>query len=71
MQVNNKYMYDYDELKKSTCMYGYALLQLLLYGGYEFVEYWSMITFDFNKNYNKENKIGYVLMVDVDYSVYL
>lgn len=52
-------------------MYGYALLQLLLYGGYEFVEYWSMITFDFNKNYNKENKIGYVLMVDVDYSVYL
>ena len=46
-------------------MYGYAFSQLLPYRGFEFVEY------EFIMNYNKDSDIGYILMIDVQYPVYL
>ena len=52
-------------------MHKYALSQLFRYEGFKFFEYLSMFTFDFVMNYNEESNIGYTLMVDVEYPVYL
>ena len=52
-------------------MHEYALSQLFRYEGFKFFEYFSMFIFDFVMNYNEESNIGYTLMVDVEYPVYL
>ena len=78
-EANNKHMYHDNKSKESTFilnlnfnnMYGYALSRPLPYREFEFVEYLSMITFDFIMNYDEESNISYKLMVDVDYPVYL
>ena len=69
VQANNKYMYVYDE----SNMYVWIcfISQLLLYGRFEFAAYLSVVICNFIMNYNEESNIGYTLVIDVDYPVYL
>ena len=78
LAANNKYMYDYDELKTSTYILnldftnknGQALSQLLSFRGFEFVEYLGIIIFNFIMNSNIKSNICYTLMVFVDLPLY-
>ena len=39
----------------------------LPYGNFKWIEYLSIFTEDFNKNYEEESDTGYLLVVDVIY----
>ena len=72
-------MHDYDESKEYSYIqyfefnsqYGWDLSEPLLYGQLANVEDISMFTADFTKNYDKNNDLGYTLIINVDCPVYL
>ena len=74
-KANNRYMKDYDRKKKSSYiqyldtnnLYGKAMTEKLLVRGFKWVNDISIIDEDFVKVYNKNDKKGYTLDVDVDY----
>ena len=74
-KANNKYMKDYDRKKKSSYiqyldannLYGKAMTEKLPVKGFRWMEDISKIDEDFVKVYNKNDNIGYILDVDVDY----
>ena len=74
-KANNKYMENYDESKESLYiqyleannLYGWAMSQKLPVNGFKWVEDTSKINEEFIKDYNENNKKGYILEVDVKY----
>ena len=69
-------MYDYDVSGKRTFILNlhfnninrYASSKPLSYGGFEFVKWFQWLL---NINYDKESDMGYALMFDVSYHVYI
>ena len=74
-KANNKYMKNFDKNKKSSYLqyldannlYGWAMSQKLPVDGFKWVDDLSIFTEDFIKNYDEEDDIGYVFVVDVEY----
>ena len=76
---NNKYMKNYDKNKESSYnqyldannLYGWAMSQKLPVNGFKWVKDTSKINEEFIKNYDEDNNKGYILEVDVKYSIKL
>ena len=74
-KANNKYMENYDESKESSYiqyldannLYGWAMSQRLPVNNFKWIEDISRINEEFIKDYNENNKKGYILEVDVKY----
>ena len=74
-KANNKYMKNYDENKESSFVicdgansfYGFAMRKKLPVGNFKWIDDLSIFTEDFIKNYDEENDIGYLFVVDVEY----
>ena len=74
-KANNKYMENYDKNEESSHiqyldgnnLYGWAMSQKLPVNNFKWVEDTSKINEEFIKNYNENNKKGYILEVDVKY----
>ena len=74
-KVNNKYMKNYDENKESSFLiyddannlYGYAMCKKLPVDGLKWVDDLLIFTDDFINNYDEEDDIGYLFVVDVEY----
>ena len=79
LRANNKYMKDYDKNKESLYiiyvdynnLYGEAMSQKLPVDGFEWVEDLSVIDEDFIKNYDEDSDVGYIIKVDIEYSIEL
>ena len=73
-KANNKYMTDYDKNKPSKYimyldannLYGWAMSQYLPTGGFKWLKQNKIDNLDFKK-YDKENKKGIILEVDLEY----
>ena len=73
-KANNKYMENYGENKESSYiqyldannLYGWAMSQKLPVNGFKWIDS-NEIDEEFIKNYNGNNKKGYILEVDVKY----
>ena len=76
-EANNKYMKNYDKNKESSFLmyvdannlYGWAMSKKLPVDGFKWVDDLSMFTEDFIKSYDEEGDVGYLLVVDVEYSI--
>ena len=76
-KANNKYMKNYDKNKESSFLiyddandlYGWSLCKKLPVVNFEWVKKDDILTFDeeFIKNYDEEDDIGYLFVVDVEY----
>ena len=74
-KANNKYMGNYDERKESCYiqdldannLLGRAMSQKLPVNNFKWVKDTLKIDEEFAKNYNENNKKGYILEVDVKY----
>ena len=74
-KANNKYMKNYDKNKESSFLiyddannlYGFAMCKKLPVSDFKWVDDLSIFTEDFIKNYDEEDDIGYVFVVDVEY----
>ena len=74
-KANNKYMENYDKNEESSYiqyldannLYGWAMPQKLPVNNFKWVEDTWRIDEEFIKNYNENNKKGYILEVDVKY----
>ena len=68
-------MKNYDKNKESTFLvyddannlYGFAMCKKLPVSDFKWVDDLSIFTEDFIKNYDEENDIGYLFVVDVEY----
>ena len=68
-------MKNYDEKEESSYtqhldesnLYGWAMLQKLLVGGFKWIKDVSKIEEDFIKNYDENGDMGYLLKIDVKY----
>ena len=68
-------MKNYDKNKESTFLvhddannlYGFAICKKLPVSDFKWVDDLSIFTEDFIKNYDEENDIGYLFVVDVEY----
>ena len=75
-KANKKYMKDYDRNEESSYLkhwdvynlYGWAMSQKLLVGGFKWIESTSYFNKYFIKNYNEDSDIGHLLEVSVQYS---
>ena len=75
-KANNKYMKNHDKNKESSYLqyldannlYGWAMSQKLPVGDFKGVDDLSIFTEDFIKNYDEESDIGYLFVVDVEYT---
>ena len=75
VEVNNKYMKNYDRNKESSFLmyvdannlYGWAMSKKLLVDGFKYVDDLSMFTEDFIKNYDEKGDVDYLLVVDIEY----
>ena len=73
---NNKYMKNYDRNRESSFLmyadandlYGYAMSKKLPVDGFKWVDVLLIFTDDFIKTYDEESDIGYLFVVDVEYS---
>ena len=73
---NNKYMKNYDRNRESSFLmyadannlYGYAMSKKLPVDGFKWVNDLLIFTDDFIKTYDEESDIGYLFVVDVEYS---
>ena len=76
-KVNNKYMKNYDKNKElsfliyvdANNLYGWATSKKLPVDGFKWVDDLSMLMEDFIKSYDEEGDVGYLLVVDVEYSI--
>ena len=74
-KASNKYMKNYDKNEESLYiqyldannLYGWAMSQKLPVNNFKWVEDTSKINEELIKNYNENNKKGYILEVDVKY----
>ena len=74
-KANNKYMKNHDKNKESTYLkyldannfYEFAMCKKLPVDDFEWVDDLSICTKDFIKNYDEEDDIGYLFVVDVEY----
>ena len=74
-KANNKYMENYDKNEESSYiqyldannLYGWTMSQKLPVNNFKWVEDTSRIDEEFIKNYNENNKKGYIHEVDVKY----
>ena len=74
-KANNKYMKSYNENGESPFLayldtnnlYRWAMSELLLVNGFDWIEDLSKIDEDSIKNYDKDSDKGYILEVDVKY----
>ena len=74
-KANNKYMKNYDENKESSFLiyddannlYGYTMCKKLPVDGLKWVDDLLIFTDDFINNYDEEDDIGYLFVVDVEY----
>ena len=68
-------MKDYDKNKESSFLmyadannlYGWAMSKKLPVDGFKWVDDLSIFTEDFIKNYDEEDDVGYLLVVDIEY----
>ena len=68
-------MKNYDKNKESSFLmyvdannlYGWAMSKKLPLDGFKWVDDLSMFTKDFKKSYDKEDDVGYLLVVDIEY----
>ena len=75
LEVNNKYMKNYDKNEESTFLeyldannlYGWAMSQPLPVDGFDWVKNLSKIDDNFIKNYDEESDKGYIVDVDIEY----
>ena len=75
-EANNKYMKNYDKNKETSFLmyvgtnnlYGWAMSKKLLVDRFKWVDDLSMFTEDFIKSYDEEGDVGYLLVVDIEYS---
>ena len=75
-EANNKYMKNYDKNKESSFLmyvdannlYEWAASKKLFVDNFKWVDDLSMFAEDFIKSYDKGGDIGYMLVVDVEYS---
>ena len=66
---------NYDKNKESSFLmyvnannlYGLAMSKKLPVDGFKWVDELSMFTEDFIKNYDEEDDVGYLLVVDIEY----
>ena len=73
---NNKYMKNYDRNRESSFLmyadannlYGYAMSKKLPVDGFKWVNDLLIFTDDFIKTYDEESDIGYLFVVDLEYS---
>ena len=73
---NNKYMKNYDRNRESSFLmyadannlYGYAMSKKLPVDGFKWVDDLLIFTDDFIKTYDEESDIGYLFVVDLEYS---
>ena len=76
-EANNKYMKNYDKNKESSFLiyvdannlHGWVMSKRLPVDGFKWVDDLSMFTEDFIKSYDEEGDVGYLLVVDVKYSI--
>ena len=75
VEVNNKYMKNYDRNKESSFLmyvdannlYGWAMSKKSPVDGFKYVDDLSMFTEDFIKNYDEKGDVDYLLVVDIEY----
>ena len=73
-KANNKYMKDYDNTEETIYimyfdannLYGSAMTEYLLYGGFEWITEEEINNFDFS-SVRKDSPEGYILEVDLEY----
>ena len=76
-EANNKYMKNSDKNQESSFLiyvdannlYGWVMSKKLPVDGFKWVDDLSMFTGDFIKSYDEEGDVGYLLAVDVEYSI--
>ena len=75
-EADNKYMKNYDKNKESSFLlyvdannlYGWTMTKKFQVDRFKWVDNLSMFTEDFIKSYDKEGDVGYLLVVDIEYT---
>ena len=74
-RANNKYMKNYDENKESSFLiyddanklYGSEMCKMVPVDNFKWIDDLPIFTEDFIKNYDEDDDIGYLFVVDVEY----
>ena len=76
-KANKKYMRNYDKNRESSFLIyddannGWSMNKKLPVGDFEWVDDWSIFTEDVIRNYDEEDDLGYLFVVDAEYPKHL
>ena len=76
-KANKKYMRNYDKNRESSFLIyddannGWSMYKKLPVGDFEWVDDWSIFTEDVIRNYDEEDDLGYLFVVDAEYPKHL